>query len=199
MTNGVFLDRDGVINELVISPITGKGTSPKKIEDLRIFPYAVESLLALQKAGYELFIVSNQPDFARGKCKLDEIQIVNDGFDEILSKSGVKIKKFYYCLHHPNGIVPEYSIACNCRKPKPGSLLDAAKSFNINLVNSWMIGDQDTDIECGKAAKTKTIQVRYPLSTEWQGQSNPDYNVKTLKEAADIILANADSKHMQEK
>ncbi len=188
MKKGIFLDRDGVLNVLVLNKVTGEYEPPHHVEDLKLFPYTIKCLKELQDSGYYLFLVSNQPDYAKGKATLESIKEVHLEFSKILSEGGVHFKEFYYCYHHPKGIVPDYSYDCECRKPKPFFLLKAAKDHGVDLKSSWMVGDRDSDTECGKAAGTKTILIDEPLSTGARGKSTPDYEAKNLEEAVAIIL-----------
>lgn len=188
MVHAVFLDRDGVLNELVLNPATGEYEPPHRIQDMKLFPYVIECLGKIQNAGYDLFLVSNQPDYAKGKTTLEALEKVHNKFDQLLTSQGVYFKEYYYCCHHSQGIILEYSYECMCRKPKPFFLFKAEEDYNIELGSSWMIGDRDTDIECGKAAGTKTILIEEPLSVKNHGKSQPDYKIKNLKEAVNIIL-----------
>jgi D-glycero-D-manno-heptose 1,7-bisphosphate phosphatase len=188
MKKAVFLDRDGVLNELVLNPATGEYEPPHSPGDLIIFPHVFESLRVLQAAGFELFLVSNQPDYAKGKITLKNIYAVHERFDHILKMDGIHFREYYYCYHHPNGIVPEYSVSCECRKPKPWFLLKAARDYGIDLENSWLIGDRDSDIECGKAAGTRTIMIEEPHSIGFRGSCSPDYRVDNIRDAVRIIL-----------
>ncbi|MFA4848373.1 MAG: HAD family hydrolase [Methanoregula sp.] len=190
MKKAVFLDRDGVLNEMVLNPASGEYEPPHSPEDLTIHPEVIESLRTLQDAGFELFLVSNQPDYAKGKTSLENIQAVHTRFHHILTSTGIHFREYYYCYHHPNGIVPEYSFSCECRKPKPWFLLKAAHDYGIDLGNSWMIGDRDTDIECGKAAGTKTILIEDPNSIGSRGLSNPNFTIKSIKQMIRIIKRN---------
>lgn len=188
MKPAVFLDRDGVINELVLNPATGEYEPPYSPEDLVLVPGALFALCELQDAGFSLFLVSNQPDYAKGKATLEQIHAVHERFNRLMRDAGIRFCEYYYCYHHPNGIVPAYSFACECRKPKPYFLLKAAKDYGIDLAASWMIGDRDTDIQCGKSAGTKTILILEPHSAVYRDSGNTDYQVRTLPEAAGIIL-----------
>lgn len=194
MVEAVFLDRDGVLNELVLNPATGEYEPPHRIDDMRIFPYVIECIGKIQNAGYDLFLVSNQPDYAKGKTSLEALEKVHKKFDQLLTSRGIHFKEYYYCYHHPQGIIPEYSYECLCRKPKPFFLFKAEEEHNVDLGNSWMIGDRDTDIECGKAGGTKTILIEEPLSVNKRGNSMPDYKVKDLREAVEIIIQMNDEK-----
>lgn len=188
MKNAVFLDRDGVLNELVLNPATGEYEPPHSPDDLILFPDVIESLRILQDAGIELFLISNQPDYAKGKTSLENLHTVHTRLDRMFVSAGIHFREYYYCYHHPNGIVPGYSFTCECRKPRPYFLLKAARDYRIDLKNSWMIGDRDSDIECGKAAGTRTIMIEEPRSSQSRGTSNPDLKSANLNDAVKIIL-----------
>jgi D-glycero-D-manno-heptose 1,7-bisphosphate phosphatase len=188
MKPAVFFDRDGVINELVLNTGTGEYEPPHSAEDLVLFPDAIRSLSALQDAGFDLFLVSNQPDYAKGKTTLEQIRAVHERLDQILKSKGILFREYYYCYHHPNGIVPEYSFVCDCRKPKPYFLLNAARDYGIDLTVSWMVGDRDTDVACGKSVGTRTILIKNPQSSGYRGLSIPDFTAENLKDAVRIIL-----------
>jgi D-glycero-D-manno-heptose 1,7-bisphosphate phosphatase len=190
MKKAVFLDRDGVLNELTLNPVTGEYEPPHSPDDLIIFPDVIESLRILQEAGFILFLISNQPDYAKGKTTLENIMAVHGRLDRILKSEGIRFREYFYCYHHPQGIVPEYSFACECRKPKPYFLLKAARNYGIDLVHSWIIGDRDTDIECGKAAGTWTILIEKQYSSGFRGSIDPDFKAANLKDSVKIILDN---------
>ncbi len=184
----VFLDRDGVLNALVLSPDSGKYEPPHSMKELKLLPRVVPSLKKLQEAGYYLFLVSNQPDYALGKTTLNNLKLVHKKFSKLMKKEGIRFKKYYYCYHHPSGTVPLYSIVCKCRKPEPFFLIEASKDYGMDLSSSWMIGDTDRDVEAGKGAGVKTILVDYELSRGQRNASGPDYKAKNLNIAVDIIL-----------
>jgi D-glycero-D-manno-heptose 1,7-bisphosphate phosphatase len=188
MKRAVFLDRDGVVTELVLDPASGEYEAPRSPEDVALYPGVIESLRALQRGGYELFLVSNQPDYAKGKTTLERLRATHGRLDRLLRSVGIGFREYFYCYHHPDGVVPEYSRACECRKPKPHFLLRAAEKYRIDLARSWMIGDRDTDIECGRAAGTRTILVETPQSARNQGSSKPDYKTANLQDAVRVIL-----------
>lgn len=185
----VFLDRDGVLNALVMNIATSKYEPPHTPEDLTVLVGVVSDLKRLQAEGYDLFLVSNQPDYALGKTTLVGLKLVHNKFNRIMIDNGVNFKKYYYCYHHPNGIVPEYSFVCNCRKPKPFFLIKAAIDYKIGIASSWMIGDTDKDVGAGKCAGVGTILIDYELSKEQRIDSLPDHEVKNLSKAVDIIIA----------
>jgi len=184
----VFLDRDGVLNRLVYNPVTKEYESPHCEKDLKIFPGVAGLLKKLQEKGFLLFIISNQPSYAKGKATLKNIQSVHRRMIKALKRAGVKFRGCYYCYHHPRGVVKKYSFDCLCRKPKPFFLLLAKEKYKLDMDNSWFVGDQDFDVLCGQAAQVKTILINEEHSKAKRGQSRPDYFVKNLKEAVTIIM-----------
>ncbi len=191
MKAAVFLDRDGVLNELVLNPATRAYEPPHRPKDLRLVPHAVECLKKMQAGGYALFLVSNQPDYAKEKASLEALEAVHRKFDQTLGRHGVRVKEYYYCFHHPQGTVPGYSGECACRKPKPFFVLKARKDHGIRVADSWFVGDRDTDIECGRNAGTKTILIVNAGTQQGKGPSaasQPDYRAKDLVEATGIIV-----------
>lgn len=155
----VFLDRDGVINYNVFYKDTQAWESPRNTADFAIVPSAIQSMQLLQQANFLLFIVSNQPNYAKGKSSLEELQAIHSKLSHELQINNITVTETYYCYHHPNGVVANYSKVCQCRKPSPFFLLAAQKTYSIDMANSWMIGDRDTDITCGKMAGTQTIKI----------------------------------------
>ncbi len=188
MNKAVFLDRDGTINESALNKNTGEYESPHILEDFKLLPWAVNSMKILQDNGYLLFLVSNQPSFAKGKVTLEMTQLIHAKFHDLMKSSGIIFTEYYYCYHHPDGIVPEYTKKCSCRKP--GTLFPetARTKYDIDMKKSWFVGDQDADVECGKATGLKTILLDNQLSAKKRGQSKPDYFVKDLAAAVDIII-----------
>lgn len=173
----------------VFNPSTGEHEPPRDPGSVRLYPNTIRSLRKLQASGYDLFLVSNQPDFAKGKTTLASMEMVHNELDRILISNGVHFKEYYYCYHHPKGVVPEYSYECDCRKPKAFFLFKAANTFGVDLSNSWMVGDRDSDVECGKAAGTRTILIEEPTSAHKRGLSRPDHTAKSLKDAVGIITS----------
>lgn len=147
----IFLDRDGTINKMV-----GFITRPEQFE---LIPGVAEAIKKMNKAGYLVIVVTNQPVIARGECSFEELQIIHDKMETELGKKGAFVDAIYVCPHHTdkgfNGERLEYKCNCDCRKPKPGLLLQAAKDFNIDLSESYMIGDSERDVEAGKNAGIK--------------------------------------------
>jgi D-glycero-D-manno-heptose 1,7-bisphosphate phosphatase len=190
MKRAIFIDRDGVLNELALNPKNGEHESPHNPADLRMLPGVADAALKLERAGFALFIVSNQPSYAKGKTSLEKIRAIAQGVEAHLHAAGVTIARAYYCFHHPDGIVPEYSGPCECRKPKPKFLFDARDEFGIDLAQSWMIGDQDTDIECGRRAGCHTVGIDNPLSAHRRrGSAQPTLTARDLPDAVEKIIA----------
>ena len=111
----VFLDRDGVINRNVLNPSTGEFEAPLAVRDFSLLPGVCEALLRLQRAGFLLFLVSNQPNIAKGKSSLEELRAVDEELRRVLKAREVELAGHYYCLHHPEGEAPGYSGKCACR------------------------------------------------------------------------------------
>lgn len=142
----IFLDRDGTINKYV-----GFLTKPEQFE---LLPGVAEAIKMINKSGYLAIVVTNQPVIARGDCTWEELLQIHDKMETELGKEGAFLDAIYICPHHKDkgfeGERPEYKFDCECRKPKPGLLLQAAKDFNIDLSQSIMIGDSDNDVEAGR-------------------------------------------------
>jgi D-glycero-D-manno-heptose 1,7-bisphosphate phosphatase len=155
----VFLDRDGVLNRNVLNTVTGAFESPHRAEDFELLPGVLDALALLRESGYRLILVSNQPSYAKGKTTLAAIKAIHRRLEDSLADAGISLDAFYYCLHHPDGIIREYSGRCECRKPSPYFLLQAKTQFDLDLAKSWMIGDRETDVLCGRAAGVRTIRV----------------------------------------
>lgn len=147
----IFLDRDGTINKMV-----GFVTKPEQFE---LIEGAAEVIKTINKSGYLAIVVTNQPVIARGDCTFEELQTIHDKMETELGKVGAFVDAIYVCPHHTDkgfeGERPEYKCNCDCRKPKPGLLLKAAKDFNIDLSESYMIGDSHRDVEAGENAGVK--------------------------------------------
>jgi D-glycero-D-manno-heptose 1,7-bisphosphate phosphatase len=164
MKAAVFLDRDGVLNELVADPSTGAPESPLTLAQVRLVPGAGAAAAGLARAGYLLVCVSNQPAAAKGRVSVSQLLAVHDRVRALLAQEGVVFAASRLCLHHEQGVVPGLSGPCACRKPAPGMLLDAAASLGLDLSASWMVGDTDADIQAGRAAGCRTLLIRNPAS-----------------------------------
>lgn len=147
----IFLDRDGTINKYV--------GFLRNIDDFELIDGAAEAIKKINESGYLAIVVTNQPVIARGEVSWDELNEIHRKMATLLGKEGAYLDGIYICPHHPDkgfeGERPEYKIDCDCRKPKPGLLLKAAKDFNIDLSQSYMIGDSDRDVEAGQNAGVK--------------------------------------------
>lgn len=155
----VFLDRDGVINEIIFHKEMGILDSAANADEIKLFPNVGKAINNFKKLGYKTIIISNQPGIAKDKFTEKSFEEMKDKLRSELKKQGAEIDDEFYCLHHPNGTNKKYTKICKCRKPKPGMILDAAKKHNIDLSESWMIGDGITDIQAGQKAGCKTILI----------------------------------------
>ncbi len=172
MKRALFLDRDGVINASIT--INGKPFPPKNIDELVILPKVAESLKLLHEQNFILIVITNQPDVARNTISKETVEDINK---YLMAK--LCLDKIYTCFH-------DDSDNCECRKPKIGSFLRAAKSYNIDLSASYMIGDRWKDIEAGKKAGCKTFFIDYGYNEK--KPFDYDYSVKSLYNASQIIL-----------
>ena len=174
-----FLDREGTINKYV--------GFLKRIEDFELLPGVAEAIRIINEAGYLVIVVTNQPVIARGELSLVELEQIHDKMETLLGDKGAYLNAIYYCPHHPNkgfdGEIPELKIECNCRKPKPGMLFQAAEDFNIDLSQSWMVGDSENDIKAGHAVGCKTI---------FLGKGNYGQN-ETAKDLLDAVYHQLES------
>lgn len=187
----VFLDRDGVINEPVPHPGSGLPESPHRREDVRLTPGCAQALVELRRAGATLVVVSNQPSAAKGTATEADLDAVHDEIARLLEEACASPDDWRYCRHHPDGTRPTLSGSCDCRKPAPGMLLDAARDLDLDLSASWMIGDGDADIGAGRAAGCRTILVRHPGTRHRRGHVTADVSVDDLPAAARVVAAAA--------
>jgi D-glycero-D-manno-heptose 1,7-bisphosphate phosphatase len=147
MNKAAFLDRDGVINRN--API---GEYITRWEEVKFLPGVAEAIRRLHEAGFLVVVVTNQRCVARGLTTAAEVESLHARMKNALALEGAKIDAVYYCPH-------EYEPPCDCRKPKPGMLLRAAREHDIDLNASWMIGDSDIDVEAGRNAKCRTVRI----------------------------------------
>ena len=172
MRRAVFLDRDGVINRAVVRD--GKPYPPANLAEMEILPGVSDGMIALHSEGWLLIVVTNQPDVARGTKSLADVESINQHLQQVLP-----IDEFRTCYHDSGD-------GCDCRKPLPGALLAAAKTHDIDLSASYMVGDRWRDTEAGERAGCQTIFIDYGYN-EKQPQ-NVSFRVQSLAEAAIIIL-----------
>ncbi len=173
MTRVVFLDRDGVINRAVLRE--GLPTPPASVKDLEVLPGVPEALASLKKAGFQLVVVTNQPDVARGTQSRETVEAMNAELRRALPLDSVKV-----CYHDDRD-------HCSCRKPAPGMILEAARELDADLSRCYMVGDRWKDIEAGQRAGTTAILVENDYPEKRPG--TPAATVRSLKEAAEWILA----------
>lgn len=143
----MFLDRDGVINRKA-----AEGQYVTRWEDFHVLPGVAESIRQLNGAGFRVIVITNQRCIAKGLLTVAELEKLHQRMSDHLARAGATIDAIFYCPH-------DFEPSCNCRKPAPGMLLEAARSYGIELTASWMIGDSDIDVEAGKNAGCKTVRL----------------------------------------
>lgn len=183
----IFLDRDGTINEFA-----GFLRSPSQF---KLLQGAAEAIKKINDSEYLAIVATNQPVVARGEATYATLREIHNKMETLLGEGGAFVDGIYFCPHHPDkgiaGEVPELKINCDCRKPKAGMLLKAAEDLNIDLSKSWMIGDGETDVACGKNAGCRTARVvGGPLdkNTFLGGNFKPDIEGKSLLECINKIF-----------
>lgn len=175
----VFLDRDGTI--IVHEPYL---SSP---DQLRLLPNAVEGIRLFKQYGYLVIIITNQSGIARGLFDEERLMYIHKKLMNILEKEGIVIDDVYYCPHYREGVIERYRVDCDCRKPKPKMLLDAAKQHHIDLNQSLMIGDSDTDMLAGKNAGCRCVLIGDASRSHTYFTHTVDYVVRDLFEAAKLF------------
>jgi histidinol-phosphate phosphatase family protein len=179
----VFLDKDGTLVEDV----------PYNVDPtlLRLMPQAAEGLRVLDAARYRLIVISNQSGVARGYFPEEALAAVEVRLRELVQDAGARLAGFYYCPHHPKGVVPAYAVVCDCRKPAPGLIVRAAREHGVDLARSWFVGDILDDIEAGRAAGCRTILIDNGHETQWKlsPQRSPHFKAADLADAAALIIA----------
>ncbi len=172
----VFLDRDGVL--------TKEKSYVLSVKELEIFPYTAECIRQIHKKGYYAVVITNQSGIARGLFTEDELAEMND---RLIKETGVDA--VYYCPHHPEGKVKEYRKKCSCRKPETGLLKAAARDLDIDMSESWMVGDRAGDILAGKKAGVKTILLEsgYGLGG-LEEEVTPDYILNDLRDVMEVLI-----------
>ena len=173
MRRGVFLDRDGVINRVVLK--NGRPYPPQALSKFELLGGVREAVRALRRAGFCIIVVTNQPDVGTGKQTRETVEAIHTHLRELIDVDEIKV-----CFHLD-------ADQCKCRKPKPGMLFQAAEEWRVDLRSSYMIGDRWRDIEAGKAAGCRTILVGNGYAEK--AADNPDAVVDSLQQAAAMILA----------
>ena len=176
----IFLDRDGVINKEV--------DNLSQIEDFELLNGVAEAIRKLNQSEYLSIVVTNQPVIAKGFITEPDLNQIHKKMETLLGNSQAYLDEIYYCPHHPEsgfaGEIKELKVRCNCRKPEPGMILKAANDYNIDLEDSWMIGDRGTDVLAGKRAGCKTVY----LNPDLINQAQADFVFAGLLEAVNFIL-----------
>jgi D-glycero-D-manno-heptose 1,7-bisphosphate phosphatase len=177
----IFLDRD---DTLIEDP--GFINHPDQV---KLLDGVDKSLIELRAMGYKLVVVSNQSGVARGIVSEEALGEIHDRLKQLLAEKGAPLDRIYYCPYHPDGIIEKYRKESDRRKPNPGMLLAAADEMDIDLSQSWMIGNSSRDVEAGLKAGCKTILINHPWHSEQHklGEPNPDYRAVNIKEAVNII------------
>ncbi|OQZ01673.1 MAG: D,D-heptose 1,7-bisphosphate phosphatase [Candidatus Brocadia sp. UTAMX2] len=179
----VFLDRDGtmVVHEHYLS-------SP---DQLKILPHVAQGIHRFKEHDYLVIVITNQSGIARGFFDEERLMLIHEKLDAMLKGEGALIDDWYYCPHHPEGIIERYTMDCDCRKPKPGMILAAARKYHLDLTQSLMIGDSETDMLAGKNAGCKSMLIRNCGNDDVCATSGKaiDYVVKDLMEAAGIFIS----------
>lgn len=173
----IFLDRDGTINKYV--------GFLRRAEEFALLPGAAEAVRKINASGYLCIVVTNQPVIARGEVTVEGLAEIHNKMETLLGHEGAYIDGLYYCPHHPHsgyeGEVKELKCDCDCRKPKPGMLLRAAEDFNIDLQQSWIVGDGENDIKAGMAAGCRTVLIG-------SGEYGQTVEVRSLLDFINIYL-----------
>jgi len=185
----IFLDRDGTLIE---DP--GYINNPDQI---KLLDGVAEALAELKALGYKLIVTSNQSGVARGIVTEKTLAEIHNRLKQLLAEKGGHLDKIYYCPYHPEGVIPKYRKESDCRKPNPGMLLAAAGEMNVDLGESWVIGNSSRDIEAGLRTGCQTIlldNVSHDKKIEL-GQANPDYRAVNMKEAVNIVKKYHRSSH----
>lgn len=178
----VFLDRDGTLNI--------EKNYLFRIEDFEFIPSAIDAIKAFHECGYKVIIITNQAGIAKGHFKENDVLNLHNYIDDELHKHETSIDGYYYCPHHKDGIIKEYSFVCECRKPKPGMILRAAKDFDIDLTQSLLIGDNESDILSGKNAHVKScflVRSGHPIDEK---NTKADYVMDSVLDVAQFIQSN---------
>ena len=187
----VFLDRDGIINELFYLPELGLVDSPLNPDQFKLSQNAAKAVRTLNELGFKVIVVSNQPAIAKGKMTRELFEKISSKMRKELQVEGAHLDGEYYCFHHPNAIIEEYKMNCGCRKPKPGLFFRAASEYNLDLLESFCVGDGLIDVKAGKACGCKTILIGTMKCDMCrlmdEENAHPDYVAENLLEAVRIV------------
>jgi D-glycero-D-manno-heptose 1,7-bisphosphate phosphatase len=180
----IFLDKDGTL-----IPDVPYNVNPDLVT---LENGVIEGLQLLQQEGYCFVVISNQAGVAKGFFDYADLEKVEQKLDFLLKPAGITIDKYLFCPHYPEGKVEKYAVACECRKPKPGMILQAAKDLEIDTEQSWMIGDILNDAEAGNRAGCRTILINNGNETEWVtgAYRTPTFVAANFLEAVGFIRSN---------
>lgn len=184
---GIFLDRDGTINDEVEFLCTP--------EQLHLIPRSADAISELNELGLRVFILTNQSGIARGLLTEDDLRGIHTRLLQLLENQNARIDKIYYCPHHPGGNIESYRKVCECRKPKPGMFRMAAEEYNLDLPRSYVIGDKMIDIQAGNNCGARTILVltgygKTELEHCRKNSLRIDYIAENLYEAVQFVKRN---------
>ena len=182
----VFVDRDGTMIEDV--------GFLDRLERLKLFPYTVDALRLLKRAGFKIVVVTSQNGVAQGMLTEEFLAEAHAHLSRVLDAAGAGVEGYYYCPHSPYATVERYRVDCECRKPKPGMILAAAREHGLDLTRSFVIGDRWRDIEMGTAAGTRAVLVETGYGRSQAARRPPNMAdvpvVANLIEAAGWVLRN---------
>lgn len=180
IARAIFLDRDGTL--------VHARHYPSRPEELILYDNIAGELVAFQEAGFRLVVITNQSGLARALFTTDDLRLMHAHLARELAARGVRLDGIYHCPHHPDGVVPELAIRCDCRKPAPGMLLRAASDLQLDLSRSWFIGDILDDCEAGNRAGCRTVLV--DLGTEGSPASpirRPTFVARDTRHALQLV------------
>jgi D-glycero-D-manno-heptose 1,7-bisphosphate phosphatase len=186
---GVFLDRDGTLNEEL--------NFIRTADELHMIPGAAAAVRMLNQRGVITCVISNQSGVGRGYLKESDLIPIHHRLEEQLRNEGAHVDQIYYCPHHPTEGMPPYNVECDCRKPKPGMLKRGSKEFNLDLSDSFVVGDSVVDIQAGNAVGATTVLVLTGYGADALDQCRrngiaPDYVAPTIVQAIDFITHTLD-------
>jgi D-glycero-D-manno-heptose 1,7-bisphosphate phosphatase len=190
MTPAVFLDRDGTLIE--------EARDLDRLDLLAFFPWTVDAIRLLNRAGFAVVVTTNQSAVGRGLIDEAFLATVHAAIDERLAAGGARIDRYYYCPHHPTAPIEKYRRTCRCRKPEPGMIEDAARDLRLDLPRSFTVGDRWRDIQAGRAAGVRTVLVKTGYGEADAAHPQPgvraDVILDNLMEAVGWILRAATSR-----
>jgi D-glycero-D-manno-heptose 1,7-bisphosphate phosphatase len=179
MTPAVFLDRDGTLIE--------DADYLRRLDQILLFPWTIDALRLLNRAGFRTVVVTNQSAVARGFVTEEFVRETHAALDALVTVGGARIDGYYFCPHHPEAAIERYRTACRCRKPGPGMIEQATADLGLDLSRSWMVGNRWLDVETGTSAGTKSILVQPDVAA---GLQTGGHGLQTREHRADAILNN---------